>query len=386
MDTHDRDPFATLRGMATEMMEAWQQAASGAGRPAAGHDPADLFRQGMAFWGQLAGQGAGGRPQDVMGEAVEKLTAATGPWLGMMQSLVAQFTDGKAPASATDIARAWQRMVEASGGNPLADALKGMAGTGGRDWTRWLEDAGPLMAMFTQNTPDWTRQPAFGFAREHQERWQRLARAVEDYRRAQQAHDALLLEALRDAFPLFEEKLAERSEPGRQIDSVRGLFDVWVDAAEEAYARMALSTAFQKAFGGMVNAQMRLRLCLQGEVEQMARALGMPTRSDVESGHRRLHALERELRRLKARLAEGGAAAGAAAPKPPANGGGAAKPARKRAAKKAARTAAATKQAAPKKPVAKKAAKKAAGTKTATKKQAHRKAPAKKAAARRKEA
>src|SRR3546814_16203183 len=74
--------------------------------------------------------------------------------------------------------------------------------------------------------------------------------------------------ATRDAFAIFEDKLAEREEPGRQIQSARALFDLWVDAAEDAYAKIALSHEFREVYGKLVDAQMRLRGGVQREVER----------------------------------------------------------------------------------------------------------------------
>src|SRR3546814_4562536 len=67
-----------------------------------------------------------------------------------------------------------------------------------------------------------------------------------DYQQCTQAYDALMQKATRDAFAIFEDKLAEREEPGRQIQSARALFDLWVDAAEDAYAKIALSHEFRE--------------------------------------------------------------------------------------------------------------------------------------------
>ncbi|MGH8122753.1 MAG: poly(R)-hydroxyalkanoic acid synthase subunit PhaE, partial [Rudaea sp.] len=97
-------------------------------------------------------------------------------------------------------------------------------------------------------------------------------------------------------FELFDGKLAERSEPGRAIDSLRALYDLWVDAAEEAYAEVALSDEFAKVYGELANAQMRARAQIQAEVERVSTDLGMPTRSELNSVHKRLHDLRRELR------------------------------------------------------------------------------------------
>jgi len=130
------------------------------------------------------------------------------------------------------------------------------------------------------------------------------------------------------------------------------MFDLWIEVAEEAYAKVAMSEPFQQVYAALGNAQMRLRAGLQREVEQMSERIGLPTRSEMDAAHRRIAELERSLRRLQAQVV---AMAGTGEVDPVA-------------------------QPAPAKvkPVARKAAKKAAPAKRATEK----KAPAKKAAPR----
>ena len=182
--------------------------------------------------------------------------------------------------------------------------------------------------------------PAFGFAREHQERLQAQAQAQLRWQDALSAYNTLMATTSQDAYARFESKLAEREEPGRQLGSVRALFDLWVDAAEEAYADTALSTEYRKAYGELVNAQMQLRATTQAIAEQTANILGMPSRTELDSAHRKIAELERQLRRMQ-RKADGGDAA--PAPKQaskPAPARKAAKPATKESAGKPMRKAA----------------------------------------------
>jgi inorganic triphosphatase YgiF len=109
-------------------------------------------------------------------------------------------------------------------------------------------------------------------------------------------YNAQMLEAARRGYELFEGKLAEREQPGRQIESLRALYDLWVDAAEEGYAEIALSREFQEIYGELTNAQMRLRSQIQQEVERLSVDLGMPTRSELNSIGERLQAVRREVR------------------------------------------------------------------------------------------
>lgn len=258
----------------------------------------------MGEWERLArSMGAGVKPTPATGPAdleavLERFSQQAGQWLGMMQGLAAQFA-GK-QADATEVAKAWQRMLEGAGLGPFNAMFQGMPGS-----LPGMEalDLSGLMANLRGEASSLLGLPAFGYAREHQERWQRMAQAQLDVQPALAGYQAQIGRANQRAFEIFERKLAERSEPGRQIDSVRGLFDLWIDAAEEAWAEVAFSREFQQAYVALVNALMALRAAQQAELAQVARAVGLPSREDVAAGDRRVHALETELRALRARLA-----------------------------------------------------------------------------------
>ena len=94
---------------------------------------------------------------------------------------------------------------------------------------------------------------------------------------------------------------------------MRALFDLWVDAAEDAYAELALSPEFRRVYGELANAQMRLRADAQAIAEQAATLMGLPGRTELDSAHRKIAELERQLRRMQ-RAADPAANAPAAAP------------------------------------------------------------------------
>jgi polyhydroxyalkanoate synthase subunit PhaE len=180
--------------------------------------------------------------------------------------------------------------------NPFLKAVRDIAGKGAHGFGDLPAAFAPFLEQFRQENLSWLRMPAFGFAREHQEHYQRTALAFVEYQEALRNYSALLLKASQRGLELLEYKLAERSEPGRAIDSPRALYDLWVDAAEDAYAEIALSEEFGKAYGELANAQMRMRAQIQAEVERIGTDLGMPTRTELNSVHQRLHDLRREFR------------------------------------------------------------------------------------------
>jgi polyhydroxyalkanoate synthesis regulator phasin len=147
--------------------------------------------------------------------------------------------------------------------------------------------------------------PAFGLKREEQMQQQAFAAAVMQSIQASGRYQELLQRAATQGMGRLQDKLAERAEPGRQVDSLKALYDLWVDAMEEAYAEIALSDEFRDAYGEMVNAQMRVRQMQQQQTEQLCRELGVPTRSEVSSLGERLQALRREFRASRASMVAG---------------------------------------------------------------------------------
>jgi class III poly(R)-hydroxyalkanoic acid synthase PhaE subunit len=143
-----------------------------------------------------------------------------------------------------------------------------------------------------------------GLMREHQERLQAFAQAQIDLQSAFERYGTLMQKVQREGMVRFEIRLRERSEPGKQMESVRAVFDLWIDACEEAFAEAALSPEYRHIYGELVNAQMRARQCGMAIVEEQLKSLGLPSRTELDSNHKRTYELQRELRALKLRVAE----------------------------------------------------------------------------------
>lgn len=280
-----------FEALAKQYWNAWGEMMRG-GMPGAAPAGAQGWHEAIEQWSKLV---HGGRGE--VNDAVERFNAQARSWFGQMQQVAAQFAGQE--GSAAEVARAWKQAMGAVGENPFPEMFRAMRGQGQQGLEQWIEDASPYLEAWRRENASWLGMPAFGFAREHQERWQKLAQAQLDYQQRNSAYNALMMKAAQRAYELFEDKLSQRDEPGRQIASARALFDLWIDAAEEAYAEIALSPEFRQVYGELVNAQMRLRNGVQKEVEQVNAMFGMPTRTEVDSAHRRIAQLERELSRMR---------------------------------------------------------------------------------------
>ncbi|HEX7801860.1 MAG TPA: class III poly(R)-hydroxyalkanoic acid synthase subunit PhaE [Pseudoxanthomonas sp.] len=373
-----------FEAMARQYWNAWGQAMRQGGLGSAPPQPANQWQQAVDWWSQLM---PGGPSQ--ANDAVSRFNQQASQWFGQMQQVAAQFAGQD--NSAAEIGQAWRRAMGANGDNPFPDLFKAMRGQGAHGLDEWLDQVKPYLEGFQQQSQRWQQLPAFGQYREHQERWQALQLAQQDYQHQTDAFNALMMKCAQRAFDVFEDKLTAHDEPGRQIASARALFDLWIDSAEQAYAEIALSAEFREAYGALTNAQMRLRAAIQLEVEHLTGLFGMPTRTEIDSAHRKIADLERALRRAASAgarpVAERKAVPAARAPAPePAAAPVKAKP-RRTASKPAARKAKparkpAGKHAAPRRTAARKlAAKPATVEQKAPEKKVSRKAVAKKKAA-----
>ncbi|MGO4779969.1 poly(R)-hydroxyalkanoic acid synthase subunit PhaE, partial [Lysobacter sp. 2RAB21] len=126
----------------------------------------------------------GGNPQ--VEDTLDRFNSQARGWFGEIQKLAAQFAGSN--ASAGDIAGAWKQALGGGGANPFADMFGSMRGPGQQDFSRWAEQIAPFLERAQHEGQSLLGLPAFGFAREHQERVQQLAQANADYQKQSQAY------------------------------------------------------------------------------------------------------------------------------------------------------------------------------------------------------
>ncbi|HEV7123311.1 MAG TPA: poly(R)-hydroxyalkanoic acid synthase subunit PhaE [Rhodanobacter sp.] len=238
--------------------------------PASGSDTLERTLAGLkGYFDWMQGAAAGGaasQPQDWRQQVQQLFGGASQPFAQAFGSIDS--------ADAQGFAQQWQAWMQAAQHSALGDLL---------------QPHGPT--------------PAFGMTREQQMQQQATAEAMLASMQAAARYQALIQRANAQGMERLQNKLSEHAAPGRQIESLKALYDLWVDAAEEAYAEIALSDEFRQVYGEMVNTQMRARQLQQQQTEQMCQQLGMPTRRDVSSLGERLQALRRDLAALKRQMA-----------------------------------------------------------------------------------
>jgi class III poly(R)-hydroxyalkanoic acid synthase PhaE subunit len=142
--------------------------------------------------------------------------------------------------------------------------------------------------------------PAIGYARESQEQVQKFARLMLEYEKAMANFQAGFGDLGSRSMEAFRKRLEARATDNGPVNSVREIFNLWVDACEEVYADYALSDDHARRYGQMVNALMAVKQQGAQLVDEGLEAMNMPTRGDLGMLQRRLHDTRCDYQRLRA--------------------------------------------------------------------------------------
>jgi polyhydroxyalkanoate synthase subunit PhaE len=132
--------------------------------------------------------------------------------------------------------------------------------------------------------------PAVGYSREAQEQYQRLMRSILDYAKVLRDYNLAFMQVGVRSTERFFEKLNEQSSP---VDSLRKLYDMWVDACEEIYGQYVMSQEYAQRYGQLVNALVAVKHHGSMIVDEALEGMNMPTRREINTLHQRVHETRR---------------------------------------------------------------------------------------------
>lgn len=146
--------------------------------------------------------------------------------------------------------------------------------------------------------------PALGYAREWQAQAQQLAILSLDYQRALEAYTRLFGRLGGATADGLQRRVTALAAEGKAVTSLRQLYDLWVDAAEEAYYDLVRGEAYSVAYGRLVNAMMAVKEQSRRILDDALDAQGLPTTRGLNTMQRHQHELRRQSAALRRRLDE----------------------------------------------------------------------------------
>ena len=141
--------------------------------------------------------------------------------------------------------------------------------------------------------------PGVGPDRETHEQQRKYTRLWMDYQRTNQEYNTAHNRVGKEAVERLMQKMISMSEQGETLDSMREVYDLWIDSAEDAYADFAHSEEYQEIYGRMVNSLMALKQETRNMVDSTASSLGLPSSKGFDTVLKRLQEMRREIRTLQ---------------------------------------------------------------------------------------
>lgn len=159
--------------------------------------------------------------------------------------------------------------------------------------------------------------PGLGLGREWQGDTQEAARLWVRYQAARDAYESSFRRLGPEALDRMRKRLVRMVKDGERLETLRGLYDLWVDCGEEAYAELVATDEYADLYADLVNSLLACRCHSQAMSERLSNLLNLPSRRELDAVHRHLHDTRRELSELRARL---GPAEDEPSPAPPPTG------------------------------------------------------------------
>ena len=163
-----------------------------------------------------------------------------------------------------------------------------------------LDDWAKLFGVHPEAPVENESMSPLGWNREHQARLQSGARLLREYQAAANALSACYSALPARIWQLLNARMDD--EATTSIDSLRQLYDLWIDCSETAYHEIANTDAYAAKFGRFVDTSTALRSFIQGLFDDQLRVLNVPNRGAFDALLRRHHELAGQVTALQGEI------------------------------------------------------------------------------------
>ena len=141
-----------------------------------------------------------------------------------------------------------------------------------------------------------------GYAREQQLAWQAYLKAQTEYQHSATQLLQQFVSVLSKSLELVPQAVTQRSHGEKPIQSMRELYEVWIECGEQCFAAIAQDEQFIAIQTNHSNALSRLRIAEHALLEDWLKQHDLPTRSELNSVHQKLRSMSSRIVELEQQL------------------------------------------------------------------------------------
>ncbi|MEE8320974.1 MAG: class III poly(R)-hydroxyalkanoic acid synthase subunit PhaE [Gammaproteobacteria bacterium] len=320
MNDKSDNPFGDFDWLEAQRkyMDAWTSFGKGTGNhpfsPASG--PVDVpWVQALEFWWKSVESASPDQSRDFFGKMVEQTKA-----FYIVSDQLTRFM--RAAADINKATENWQdklaeqfkelKALFTDKQSNVAQSFNGMMGT----WQlmpmdtlqRTFSSSSFMPGDFLQDfkpegiqdvTDKFLSVPGIGYTRESQEQFQEGIKLGNEYQKTLQEYNNASSKVVVEALENMHRKILKMSEEGQEINSLRKIYDLWVDCNEDVYAEFVSSKEYSELYGRMVNSLMAFKQHGRNIVDEALAAMNMPTRKGVDTIKKKQQELRRDLLKIK---------------------------------------------------------------------------------------
>jgi class III poly(R)-hydroxyalkanoic acid synthase PhaE subunit len=135
--------------------------------------------------------------------------------------------------------------------------------------------------------------PGVGPDREAQAQMQKGIKLLGEYQQVSGEYQTEMSRVGVEALEAMRLRILEMAEQGKKINSLREIYDLWVDCNEKAYAELVYTDEYSELYGRLTNALLAVKQHQGKVMDKFLAKLNMPTRQGMNTVLKRVQEMKR---------------------------------------------------------------------------------------------
>ncbi len=144
--------------------------------------------------------------------------------------------------------------------------------------------------------------PGLGYSREAQDKSRYAIKLWANYQENFQEYQSVMLRLNQEALELMRKRIISMSKDGESIDSMRQIYDLWIESNEKVYGDYVYTKEYAELNGRLVNSMMAFKKQSHEITEDMLSEMHMPTTKSIEELERRHYELRKLVNEMRTEI------------------------------------------------------------------------------------